>query len=227
MVPMSMAWPWHAPPRPQPSGAGPLLHWLAALLPRRPSPTDGVEGVDGVAGQPPATRAQEETASAAFEAFFLRYARPVTGYLWRVTGDEQLASELAQETFLRAWEHFDTIAHYEQPLSWLFRVATNLARQQHRRRLHPAAQTVSLDLGGDPAASDPARRFIEQDLVRHTLLQLSFEQRTALVLCEVYGLSCAEAGALLHISRDAVKMALWRAREQFRVRYLREDEDAR
>ena len=59
--------------------------------------------------------------------------------------------------------------------------------------------------------------------MRQTLLQLPIRQRAALILREVIGLSCAEIGDLLNISRDAVKMALWRAREQFRARYLGEE----
>ena len=63
----------------------------------------------------------------AFEAFFWRYERDILGYLWRLTGDEQAAYDLSQETFVRAWQHFDRIASYERPGGWLFRVATNLA----------------------------------------------------------------------------------------------------
>ncbi|MBA3827211.1 MAG: hypothetical protein H0X24_25370 [Ktedonobacterales bacterium] len=59
----------------------------------------------------------------AFETFFLRYDRQIASYLWRMLGDEHSASELAQETFLRAWQHFDEIRAYERPLAWLFRVA--------------------------------------------------------------------------------------------------------
>ncbi len=160
-----------------------------------------------------------------FEAFFLRYDRQITSYLWRMTGDEQLASELAQETFLRAWQHFAEISQYEQPLSWLFHVATNLALQQRRRRAAPVGAATSLDVDTDPASSDPSVHFVEQDLVRQTLLQLPIQQRAALVLREVYGMSCAEVGNLLNCSRDAVKMALFRAREQFRRHYLRAEEE--
>ena len=64
-------------------------------------------------------------------------------------------------------------------------------------------------------------RFIEVDLVEQTLLELPPKQRAALVLREVYGFSCEEIGSTLGMSRDAVKMSLWRARERFRVRYAR------
>ena len=50
-----------------------------------------------------------------FEAFFRRHERNIFGYLWRMTGDEQAAYDLSQETFVRAWQHFDRIASYERP----------------------------------------------------------------------------------------------------------------
>ena len=43
------------------------------------------------------------------------------GYLWRVTGEEQTAYDLSQETFVRAWQHFRTIKSYERPDAWLLR----------------------------------------------------------------------------------------------------------
>src|SRR4051812_1776109 len=62
-----------------------------------------------------------------FEAFFARHEREVVGYLWRMTGDEQAARDLTQETFLRAWQRFDQLRGFDQPKAWLFRVATHLA----------------------------------------------------------------------------------------------------
>jgi RNA polymerase sigma-70 factor (ECF subfamily) len=218
VVAMSVAWPWHQRP---PWGAfGKWIKdgWLAIVKPHHLSTADGDPPQDATA----ATTNQR----ADFETFFLRYDRQITTYLWRMTGDEQSASELAQETFLRAWQHFDVIAHYEQPIGWLFRVATNLARQHHRRQVALADRALALTMQHDAVSSDPTRHVAEQDLVRQTLLHLSFHQRAALILREVYGLSCAEVGTLLTMSPGAVKIALWRAREQFRIHYLRETEDA-
>jgi hypothetical protein len=47
----------------------------------------------------------------AFEAFFGRHERDIFGYPWRLTGDEQSARDLTQETFLRAWQRFDSSRH--------------------------------------------------------------------------------------------------------------------
>lgn len=154
-----------------------------------------------------------------FEAFFLAHERAITGYLWRMTGDEQVASDLSQETFLRAWQRFDRIQAYARPGGWLLRVATNLALQHLRRRAAPVGSATSLDEAWNPQASDPGRRFVERDQVRETLRELTPKARALLLLRDVYGLSAEEAAAMLKMSREAVKVGLWRARTQFRDRY--------
>lgn len=162
-------------------------------------------------------RAQPHT----FDAFFSRYEQQVFGYLVRMTGDEQTARDLSQEAFLRAWQHFDKLLTYDHPSAWLFRVATNLALSHLRRRVSPVGSAKLLGDDDSPARSDPAMRFIERDLIEHILLELPPKQRAALVLREINGLSCSEVAQALGMSRDAVKMALWRARVQFRTRYVR------
>lgn len=157
----------------------------------------------------------------AFESFFARHQDAVYGYLLRLTGDTQTAHDLSQETFLRAWQHFARIVTYQAPLSWLFRVATNLALTHLRRR----SLSLGMALPHDNALahSDPALRIVERDAVRQALLALAPKQRAALVLREVYGLSCEEVGQALGVSRDAAKMLLLRGRAQFRLRYEGEE----
>lgn len=155
-----------------------------------------------------------------FEGFFRQFERIVFGYLFRMTGQEQLANDLSQETFVRAWQHFATISAYAQPKAWLLRVATNLALNQLRRQAAPVGAAIALESANDPASSDPTVRLAERDLVRQTLLVLAPRQRAALVLREVYGVPYDEVAAMLAISPTATRMLLWRAREQFRIHYL-------
>jgi RNA polymerase sigma-70 factor (ECF subfamily) len=159
-----------------------------------------------------------------FERFFTTHEALITGYLYRATGDAQSASDLSQETFLRAWQRFDRIQTYERPGAWLLRVATNLALQYRRRRQAPVGAAMPLEDFSGPSASDPGSRIAERDLVRAALLELPTKPRVMLVLREVYGLSGDEVAETLGMSREAVKVALWRARAQFRAAYLRKEE---
>ncbi|HEU0028300.1 MAG TPA: RNA polymerase sigma factor [Ktedonobacterales bacterium] len=159
--------------------------------------------------------------ASAFEPFFREHERAVYACLWRLTGDAQAARDLTQETFLRAWRHFEQAQSYERPLAWLLRIATNLAFSNYQRESsRRAVSTTALTDADTPSRSDPMRSLAERDLVQRTLLELPSNQRAALVLREVYGFSCEEIGSMLGVSRDAVKMALFRGREGFRRRYL-------
>lgn len=160
-----------------------------------------------------------------FERFFLEFEPQISGYLWRMTSDQAMASDLCQETFLRAWQHFEKIRHYDKPGAWLMRVATNLALQQLRRRSAPVGAARPLDESFEPSVSDPGRRIAMRDLVRETLLELPDKPRALLILREVYGFSGDEAAQTLGMSREAAKVALWRARATFRAAYLRKDGD--
>ena len=207
-------------------GAGPhLLRGLRASLALSAFATSSPQGA-----QPPRYPASTNTDSASanaanrdFEAFFLSHEHQITGYLWRMTGDEQVASDLSQETFLRAWQQFDRIRAYERPGGWLFRVATNLALQHLRRSSAPVGAATHLEEAWGPHMSDPGRRFVERDQVRETLQELTPKARALLILRDVYGLSAEEVGAALKMSREAVKVGLWRARTQFRDIYTRKE----
>src|SRR6185437_5701205 len=159
-----------------------------------------------------------------FEAFFRRHEREVFGYLRRLTGDEQAAYDLSQETFVRAWQHFDRIATYERPGGWLFRVATNLALTHQKRASAPVGAAQPFSSANDPSISDPAWRLAESEAIRATLLALPPQQRAALVLREVCGFSCAEVAEALGITLAAAKMTLSRGRDAFRARYTREEQ---
>lgn len=194
---------------------GTSVLWARLLL--------AIEGDEQVKSDPGVATAVAGMNLDAFEPFFRAHERDIFTYLWRMTGDEQTAYDLAQETFLRAWQHFARIRAYERPGGWLFRVATHLALNALRGRRTPLGAAVSLDRSS-PEVPDPAPGVVASASVRQALMSLAPRARAALVLREVYGLSCDEVGATLGISTGAAKTLLWRARDEFRTRYQREEE---
>lgn len=195
------------------------LHWILQI------PLHGyrLSGSDTHQGTSP-TPSSSAQDIAAFEEFARQYERGILNFLWRFTGNEQTAFDLAQEVFLRAWTHFATIRAYENPRAWLFRVATNMALN-HRREHN--VTIIPLDPMNETSQSDPGSHIVESEVVRQTLLKLPEKRRAALILRDVYGFSIAEIATILGMSKDATKMQLYRAREQFRVAYLREEEQCR
>lgn len=186
---------------------------LAALVVR--------EGV--LRGEPSVGTGYEDSASVEFEAFFQQHERDIFGYLWRLTGEEQAAYDLSQETFLRAWQRFGKVRAYQRPGGWLFRVATNLALNHLRDRKTRGATLTPLQSAYVDGTGDPAPLLAQGDLVRRTLMALPPKQRAALVLREVYGMSNDEVAQAFGSSGGAAKTLLWRGRERFRELYRREE----
>jgi RNA polymerase sigma-70 factor, ECF subfamily len=127
-----------------------------------------------------------------FEEFIAGREADIFGYLWRLTGDEQAAYDLCQETLLRAWRHFARVRHYEQPGSWLFRVATNVALNAIAQRSTMRNRITPLGENEQPAVEDASGSVARRDLIHATLLQLPPRERAALVLREVEGFSNGE-----------------------------------
>jgi RNA polymerase sigma-70 factor (ECF subfamily) len=161
--------------------------------------------------------------SEVFDSLFERHERQIFGYLWRMTSDHALASDLCQETFLRAWQRLDRLSTYENPLGWLLRVATNLAIDAQRGQRRLLLLTAPLDDDNEPVGSDPTGSIADRELVAQILQSLAPRARAALVLREVYGLSLDEVARTIGSTSVATKKTLSRARERFRVAYLRED----
>ncbi|HEY3246261.1 MAG TPA: sigma-70 family RNA polymerase sigma factor [Phycisphaerae bacterium] len=84
----------------------------------------------------------------AFDALIDAYARPLYGYLYRLTGAREDAEDLLQEVFVRVVRMIGQYEHDGRFEAWLFRIATNLVRDRVRR-IRRAPVTSSLDAGGD------------------------------------------------------------------------------
>ena len=143
-------------------------------------------------------------------------------------GDHNEALDLSQEVFLRVFRTIHGFRGQSALRTWIYRIVVNQARNRQRwwRRRH-RAQQVSLDEhirehGDLPTQSDgeaPDRVFGQKQLaerLRVALDQLPFDQKTAIVLREIDGLSYEEIGFSLGIAVGTVKSRLARAREALR-----------
>lgn len=178
---------------------------LAALAPALVSPAN-------------ARPAPARTARAQLERLFADYQTPILNYLYRLVGDSALAEDLTQEAFTRAWQASARLPEIDNPRAWLYRIATNLAHDHHRRAsllawLPFRERTAQVPVAGPDEAGDP----LESERVRRALLRLSPEYRVPLVLYVCEEFSAAEIAEALSISRDAVKQRLVRARERLRA----------
>jgi len=144
-------------------------------------------------------------------------------------GDHNEALDLSQEVFLRVFRTIHGFRGQSALRTWIYRIVVNQARNRQRwwRRRH-RGQQVSLDdhlrdHGDFPEQNDlesPDRLLSRKELadrIRTALDQLPFDQKTALVLREIDGLSYDEIGFSLGIAVGTVKSRLARAREALRA----------
>ena len=132
-------------------------------------------------------------------------------------GDRQRAEDLVQETFLRAWQHPETLDPARGSVrSWLFTTARNLAIDAWRRRSARVSE-VFTTTPPEPPAIDETDRAVESWLVAEALRQLSDAHRAVLVECFYRGRSVAEAALRLGIPAGTVKSRTYYALRQLRL----------
>ena len=139
--------------------------------------------------------------------------------LW-LCGQEALARDLVQETFLRAWKSLGALRDDGAARSWLI---TILRREYARTFERKVPTLVDIDSVTVPETREPEPdRRTERDLLRQAIAKLPPRYREPLLLQVVIGLSCAEIAQTLDISRSAVMTRLFRAREKLMARLQRD-----
>ena len=163
--------------------------------------------------------------------------RMVFQLAFHLLGDYEEARDLSQDVFLQVFRTIDRFRGQSALRTWIYRIAVNLARNRQRwwRRRYKSDQ-VSLDAHVEQHGEDilldrgvtpelALRRKETADRVWGALEALPFEQRTAIVLREIDGLSYDEIAFSLGIAVGTVKSRLTRARDALRAR-LREERTA-
>ena len=170
----------------------------------------------------------------AFAVLVARYERKLIRVLARLVRDEELARDLAQETFWKVYcrlDRFDTSRRFGP---WLFRIGVNLGLDFLRR--HEPPPTASLSSfwfgnrtgGGDRTLElldpDPRRRAELAQEVQFVLEKVPAAYRAILVLRDLEGFSSAEVAAIIERREATVRWRLAKAREMFRDHWERRQE---
>jgi RNA polymerase sigma-70 factor (ECF subfamily) len=145
----------------------------------------------------------------------------------RMLGDRMEAEDVAQEAFLRIWQHAPRWREGEARFdTWLHRVALNLCHDRLRKQRHEPADELpeAADPGPLPDARLEARA--RDARVQAALAGLPARQREALVLNYYQELSNLEAASLMGITVDALESLLARARRNLRAQLAGSDPPA-
>jgi RNA polymerase sigma-70 factor (ECF subfamily) len=176
--------------------------------PPRPAPIDTVSLRRVKAGNPDA-----------LEAFFEFYFDRVYGYLVRVLHERSDADDAVQECFLRISRRVDRLDPDRDPTGWVFRIASNAARDLWRGRsrgargLESAAELDWNSIPPDPAesAQDRIEREQQAELIVRALERLSAADREIVFLRDYEDLSTATIAETLDVSPDVVRQRHSRA----------------
>lgn len=154
----------------------------------------------------------------AFGELVRRYQSPVRAFLARMTrGDAHMADDLAQETFLKAWQKLQTYRGRARFSTWLFGIAVNEFRMAGRRRKELAWEKMD-ESPLEPEEPAAARNsHLHLDLTE-ALKLLNSNERAAVVLCCQNGLSHEEAAQVLDCPLGTVKTNILRGKEKLRRR---------
>jgi RNA polymerase sigma factor (sigma-70 family) len=153
---------------------------------------------------------------AAFARLVRRHQDAVHRFILRMLGSHEEALELTQDTFIKAWQALPQWQPHAQFKTWIYRIASNTAMDALRRR--KIVEIVPLEEDYDAPASGPGPDVQLQSRQRlrsleSALAALPAEQREAILLREIEGLSYAEISAALNVHEGTVKSRLARARE--------------
>ena len=155
-----------------------------------------------------------------FRVLVERYSRPLFRLAYRMTGNENDAEDIVQESFLRAWRSLSSYDGRASFSTWVYRIAANCAldmlRSRRRRGVgeeldeHPYLE--SLEPGPDAHAfgGEVQRR------LQSAMAALSAQERTAFVLRHHEELSIDEISSTLGVSREAAKHSVFRAVQKLR-----------
>jgi RNA polymerase sigma-70 factor (ECF subfamily) len=163
--------------------------------------------------------------SAFLERAIEQYGKATYNFAFRLTGNEADARDLTQDAFLRvyrAWRSFQPGTSF---LSWVYRIVTNLYRDELRRRKGRFQEEIPednapQDFGGQrPLAVNPIDDYVEGQLgepLARALQRLSAEQRQVIILADLEEYSYQEIADIMGCSIGTVRSRLHRARALLR-----------
>ncbi len=174
----------------------------------------------------------------AFRSLIERLEQPITGYLYRLVHDREVALDLSQDTFLQVYKEIEKTSPDLALDAWIYRIATNYGLQYlNRKRLHPfipLSFDASLDdniyvydsmhegglllylpLAG-PSVEDQAEMRI---LIEQALSTLKPEDAVCLQLHYGNGFTYEQIGKLIDVTPEAVRKRVARSVEKFRAVY--------
>lgn len=166
---------------------------------------------------------------------FEQLMTPLENLIWRVcwhyTGQRETASDCAQEAMIRIWRSLDGYRGECAFESWVYRIAANCSMDAMRKQKRDKSESIEpmREAGFDPPDPEPGteEKVIAEERrrqLRECIARLPEDQREALILTQLEGVSYEEAAARLGTSEGTVKSRVNRAKAKLKE-WLEEDRE--
>ena len=175
------------------------------------------------------TRSWDQDEARVFvEGLFAKHHGEIYAYLVRMLRDGELASDLTQDAFVKAYKNYDTLEKDENARAWLYQIAHRVALDELRRRkIVRMIPWTGESRGASPSAEHLAMNLRLSGPLERALAQIPERQRAALLLAELHDLTGLELAAAMGVSHVAARAILTRARESLRRALVIEKESER
>ncbi len=157
-----------------------------------------------------------------FDELVDRHSAEIFAYVWRMLREARDAEDCLQETFLRAFRSYGRVRAGTNYRAWLYKIATNTARSQWKRRKRSEAHTTELDPDWQADEMSVADRIEQKTLlaaVARAVEELPDQQRAALIMRKYQELSYAEIAAALECTEAAARANVYQAVKKLQARF--------
>jgi RNA polymerase sigma-70 factor, ECF subfamily len=163
----------------------------------------------------------EDDREAAFARLFDEFSAPIYNYVLRMVSDADRAADITQDTFIKAYRKLDTVTDAAATRSWLYRIATNTAIDDMRRRrmVSPMRDDAPAFANRPDPRPGPEAEVMAGTLderVQRALMTLRPNHRQCLLLSDLEDMSAMQIGEVMNLSYAAVRTLLCRARGEMR-----------
>ena len=151
------------------------------------------------------------------ESLFGKHHTEIYAYLLRMLREPELAADLTQDAFIKAYRNYETLEKPENARAWLYQIAHRVALDEIRRR----KIIRFFPWTGESPGSAPSAEHLVMEAhlsadMQRALARIPERQRSALLLAELHDLTGLELAAALGVSHVAARALLTRARESLR-----------
>ena len=192
------------------------IRWLLPLAAEEPAGSAAAAGDEDADWIARVARGDER----ALQHLFDKWKLPLLSFFYRSLGSHADAEDLTLEVFVRlhrAASDYEPKARFS---TYLFHIAQNLLRNEHRRRQRKPANPVPPELFADMVAetAEAAQRVTElEEMFQQALARLPEKQRTALLLVYQQRLNYRAAAAALQTNENALRVLVHRARQMLKT----------